>query len=113
MEQGDLPEIRVKEVITVRKFDGDWTQEQIEAGEADEAVVEVITLEDGVITERRSGPVAKKSAPPPEENQIYGISCMDCGAMLQFDEIPESKLIACSECGAATELAADFGKVGD
>jgi hypothetical protein len=43
-----------KEQAVLRKFDGDWTAEQMDSGEAEAAgaLAEVITLEDGVIVDR-------------------------------------------------------------
>jgi hypothetical protein len=45
----DLSKLKIKETITVRKFDGDWTEDQIANGEAEDALTEVLTLEDGVV----------------------------------------------------------------
>lgn len=45
----DPQKVKLVERVTVRKFDGDWTEEQIASGEADHALAEVLTLEDGVI----------------------------------------------------------------
>jgi hypothetical protein len=43
--------LQVKETCVLKKFDGDWTDEQIEAGEADADITERIVVEDGVIVE--------------------------------------------------------------
>lgn len=45
----DLAKFKIKEKVVLKKFDGDWTEEQIAAGEADDALAETITLEDGVV----------------------------------------------------------------
>lgn len=49
-DRQEAPKVKIVEKVTVRKFDGDWTEEQIANGEADHALAEVLTLEDGVIT---------------------------------------------------------------
>ena len=47
----DNPKFQVVERVTLKKFDGDWTNEQIEAGEADDALVEMVTYEGDVVIE--------------------------------------------------------------
>lgn len=49
METSETPMLKVQERVVVKKFDGDWTAEQMESGEADEALVEAITIEDDVV----------------------------------------------------------------
>ena len=50
MAQTDMPKFKVKETVSVRKFKGDPTAEQIAAGEVEP--YEVLTMEDGVIIDR-------------------------------------------------------------
>lgn len=56
--------LRVKETCVLRKFDGDWTDDQIEAGEANDHITERIVVEDGVIVEHWK----KESAGGPEDS---------------------------------------------
>lgn len=51
MANSEGARLRVKETCVLKKFDGDWTDEQIENGEADEYITERITVEDGVIVD--------------------------------------------------------------
>lgn len=41
-----------EEIGVLKKYDGDWTAEQMDAGEADHALAEVITTKNGTIIDR-------------------------------------------------------------
>lgn len=52
METSETPMLKVRERVVVKKFNGDWTAEQMASGEADEALAETITIEDDVVIDR-------------------------------------------------------------
>lgn len=56
MESSDQPKFRISEKVTLKKFgakpDGsEWTPEEMDSGAADDALLEVITLLDGVVVD--------------------------------------------------------------
>lgn len=57
--------VRIKETAVLKKFDGDWTDEQIEAGEADAHITERIVVEDGTVVEHW----VKEGAGGPEDSE--------------------------------------------
>jgi len=52
----ERPRLRLVERVVVKKYQGDWTDEQKDSGEADHALLEVVTLENGEVIDhwRRS-----------------------------------------------------------
>jgi hypothetical protein len=49
MEAGDAPEFKLIERVEIKKYLGDWTDEQKASGEADEALFEVLVVENGEV----------------------------------------------------------------
>ena len=51
MEAGDAPRFKIVERMELKKYLGDWTDEQKASGEADDALLEVMVFEDGELIE--------------------------------------------------------------
>jgi hypothetical protein len=55
-DSDDVPKLVVHEHAVLKKFDrkpdgSEWTQEELDSGEAADALAEVVTVEDGVIVD--------------------------------------------------------------
>lgn len=51
METGDVSEFKITERVELKKYQGDWTDEQKASGEADDALLEVLVYENGELIE--------------------------------------------------------------
>jgi DNA-directed RNA polymerase subunit RPC12/RpoP len=118
-ESGDAPQVRVKERIVLKKFDArpdgrEWTNEEIDAGEADEYLVEVLVLEnqDGeeqIVMAKPARAEPEQGYSDPAAPTKYSIACTGCGMQLSFDVVPSNRVIACPNCNSQSQVLPGMG----